>query len=106
MKNLILILSCVASTGVFAMGANQDYSASVYGDKAQQILKLLPKLKDGCGYAQATVADQGDLGNKALNTLINDKNINSVLCMQIGESTFACEESTLWFSEACGIKQN
>jgi hypothetical protein len=102
-KAVLCLFVFGATTSVFAMSGEQDYSTSIYGKKAERLFNLLPKMKSACAYKQADSEKQGDLGPK-VSAIVNDSNINSVLCMRIGESTFACEASTLWFSEPCKLK--
>jgi hypothetical protein len=88
MAGMICAISCFISLNAFAHG--DDYSTSFYGDKAQELFDASTKITDTCTYAQADVNDQGNLGDK-LNPLIGDHNINSVMCVRIGEQTYACE---------------
>ena len=94
------IAVCLISLSASAMGRNNDYSTSFYGAEAQKIFNASKKLTDTCTYVQANASAQGNLGD-ILNKLIGDKNINSVSCVHIGEQTYACEASTLWFGNPC-----
>lgn len=84
----------------FASATSNDYSISFYGDTAQKIFQVSKKMNGSCSYVEA---NDGDSLGKDVEKLINDANINSVQCIFIGEQTYACEASTLWFSEPCQL---
>ncbi|MCB0327971.1 MAG: hypothetical protein KDD52_10200, partial [Bdellovibrionales bacterium] len=103
MKVLFCSLFTVFSASSFAKSL--DYSISVYGSDAQKIFNASPKRlsSSSCSYAEASPDKQGDLG-ETLNKLINNKDINSVMCVKVGKKTFACEGSTLWFYKPCQLE--
>jgi hypothetical protein len=101
MKSLLLLTVILQSTFVFAMGADRDYTASIYGKRAEKIFRLMPKLTSNCGYVQAE--KPGDLG-PSINALVKNQDINSIICMQVGEITFACEASINLSSNPCNSK--
>jgi len=100
MKTTFASIAILISANAFAMGNDQDYFFSIYGDKAQSEFTKLPKLTDSCAYIENKVDANGNTVD-TIKMVIQGQQINSVLCRQIGEQTFACEASTLWNDGAC-----
>lgn len=98
MKVFFCSLFAIFAASSFAKSL--DYHISVYGPDAEKIFNSSPKQLASCSYAEADPNDQGNFG-EMLNKLINNREINSVMCVKIGSNTFACEEHTLWLSKPC-----
>ncbi|MGZ3770828.1 MAG: hypothetical protein ACXVCP_15105 [Bdellovibrio sp.] len=95
-KAAIGLLFSVLSIKVSAMP--RDYAFSIYGKTAQKYFAALPKLDAKTAYAENPIDKNGNTID-VLNIVIQGQQINSILCHQVGEQTYACEASTLWFNQ-------
>ena len=101
MKKFICVgvIGFMSAQGAFGMP--QDYSQSIYGEKAKDLFNKSTKLTPTCSYEKTS-----DSTNEVLNgRTIDGKAVNALQCKLIGEGTYACEETTAWYSNPCEIQQ-
>ncbi|MGZ3773223.1 MAG: hypothetical protein ACXVCY_02350 [Pseudobdellovibrionaceae bacterium] len=96
-KVAISFLLSMLSMKAHAM-RQQDYAFSIYGNAAQEYFKALPKVDANSAYAQNPTDKNGNTID-VLNIIIQGQQINSILCREVGEQTYACEARTDGFSQ-------
>jgi hypothetical protein len=74
----------------------RDFAYSFYGKKAQTYFQLMTKNTTDCAYMENRAGE-----TERIYLVIAGQKINSILCRQVGEQTFACEASTLQNSKGC-----
>ncbi len=97
MKPSLLTIALISVLSATASAMPQDFAFSIYGEQAQQYFSVLPKLSDRSAYAENKSDSNGHTVD-SLEIVIQGQQINSILCHQIGDQTFACEARTDWFS--------
>jgi hypothetical protein len=97
MKTSILMIALISALSITASAMPQDFAFSIYGEQAQHYFQALPKISDDAAYAENKSGPNGNTID-SLKIVIEGQQINSILCHQIGEQTFACEARTDWFS--------
>lgn len=92
----LLITLAIGLAALQASAMPQDYFFSMYGNNAKKYFDNMPKSTSSCAYIE-----NKDGETEAIYLVIKGQKINSILCRQLGEQTYACEASTMLNSAAC-----